>query len=241
MCQKRGIVFRIKIVMAAACFAFLPSVPVVAGEAPASQAVPADMHWGYVDSGWNGLFGRMSVRTNRIAGHERWNSMLKRAEAGCGRSCPPAWNDWTSLVGRLDGISRYAQVKSVNWAANAALAWRSDVSAFGKPDYWASPAEALTRGGDCEDFVAMKYLALRAAGFAERDLRIVVVQDTKRGVPHAVLVALVNGARYVLDNQSDDVASDLEMTRYRPLYSFNGTGKWIHLDLRKREAVAMVD
>ena len=79
--------------------------------------------------GWQNLFGVMTVRTNRIAGYERWQSMLSRASAGCTSECPPAWRAWTQLVRRLDGISRYAQIKSVNWSANATLTWRSDMSA----------------------------------------------------------------------------------------------------------------
>ncbi len=197
--------------------------------------LPAD------EANWRDLFGAMTVRTNRIAGIERWHDMLGRAAAGCSGDCPQGWGGWVDKMARLSGISRYAQLKIVNWSANAALVYRSDLSAFGVRDYWASPAESLRNGGDCEDFVAMKYLALRAAGFPEQDLRIVVLQDQKRGQPHAVLVAQLDGIRYVLDNQMDDLVADTSVHRYRPVYSFNGQGKWVHLVVQQRQELAMAD
>ena len=193
------------------------------------------------EADWRDLFGAMTVRTNRIAGIERWEHMLDRAAIGCAGDCPQGWDRWTEGMSRLSGISRYAQLKIVNWSANAALVYRSDARAFGVADYWASPAESLRNGGDCEDFVAMKYLALRAAGFPEQDLRVVVLQDLERGQPHAVLVARLDGVRFVLDNQIDDLVVDTELQRYRPVYSFNGQGKWVHLSVRPRQELAMAN
>ncbi len=135
-----------------------------------------------------------------------WTALPSAAQATVRKAGTAGLKKWP----RLSGISRYAQLKIVNWSANAALVYRSDARAFGVADYWASPAEALRNGGDCEDFVALKYLALRAAGFPEEDLRVVVLQDLVRGQPHAVLVAQLDGIRYVLDNQLDDL-----VVRYR--------------------------
>ncbi len=98
----------------------------------------------------------------------------------------------------IEGISQFAKLKIINWFVNQTLTYRRDVVAFGVADYWASPAEALRRGGDFEDFVALKYLALRQAGFPEKNLRIVVLQDTKSSQPHAVLLAQLKGTNYVL-------------------------------------------
>ncbi len=141
----------------------------------------------------------------------------------------------------IEGISQFAKLKIINWFVNQTLTYRRDVVAFGVADYWASPAEALRRGGDCEDFLALKYLALRQAGFPEKNLRIVVLQDTKRSQPHAVLVAQLKGTNYVLDNQLDDLIVDSDLYHYRPIYSFNSLGKWLHLEVRLRQQVAMAN
>jgi hypothetical protein len=45
----------------------------------------------------------------------------------------------------------------------------------------------------------------------------------------------------VLDNQLDDLVADNALRRYRPIYSFNGLGKWVHLEVRTRDQVAMAN
>jgi predicted transglutaminase-like cysteine proteinase len=194
-----------------------------------------------IQSKWRNAFGMMAVRTNRINGFERWQGMLQRASRDCGDDCPPGWQGWVEATRDLGGISQFAQLKIINWFVNATLPYRRDIVAFGVADYWASPAEALRLGGDCEDFVALKYLALRQAGFPEEQLRVVVLQDLQRGQPHAVLVAQLDGINYGLDNQLDDLVADTALRRYRPIYSFNGLGKWVHLEVRTREQVAMAN
>jgi len=129
----------------------------------------------------------------------------------------------------------------VYWISNSVLTYRSDLKAHGVADYWAAPLEALSSGGDCEDYVALKYLALRQAGFPEKQMRIIVLNDKMRGKPHAVLVAELDGKRYVLDNLFDDLRLDSEMTAYQPLYSFNGLGKWIHVEVRKYKVMASAE
>lgn len=198
-------------------------------------------HYASSQASWRHVFGMMTVRTNRISGFERWQDMLSRSSLGCVKACPAHWQDWTQTKRSLRGISPFAQLKIINWYVNQTLAYRRDVVAFGVADYWASPAEALRRGGDCEDFVALKYLALRQAGFPEKNLRIVVLQDTKRSQPHAVLVAQLKGTNYVLDNQLNDLIVDSDLYHYRPIYSFNSLGKWLHLEVRLRQQVAMAN
>lgn len=194
-----------------------------------------------VQDHWRNAFGMLAVLTNRIDGFDRWQGMLERASIGCETACPPRWQSWIEVTRDLGGISRFAQLKVINWFVNGTLPYRRDVVAFGVKDYWASPAEALRRGGDCEDFVALKYLALRQAGFPEEHLRVVILQDLQRGQPHAVLVAQLDGINYVLDNQLDDLVSDTELKRYRPVYSFNSNAKWVHLQVRTREQVALAN
>ncbi len=228
-------------VMASGVLCVLMSAPAQATDAGLTTLTARQQHHHEADGAWRDVFGTMTVRTNRIAGYERWEAMLARASRGCGANCPSRWQEWVRTIQPLATVSPYAQLKVVNWLANEALPYRSDTAAFGMTDYWASPPEALRAGGDCEDYVALKYLALRSAGFPVEHLRIVILQDLQRKQPHAVLVGQIDGRRLVLDNQLDDLASDIELAHYKPLFSFNEHGKWVHLELREHRKLALSD
>lgn len=231
----------VKMAMTGGCLATLMTMPALSFDTNPTMQLSSSQQRYEADAAWRHAFGTMTVKTNRIAGLKRWQSMLARASRGCGDDCPANWRQWVRTTRQLATISPYAQLKVVNWLANEALTYRSDAAAFGVADYWASPSEALRGGGDCEDYVALKYLALRSAGFPEERLRIVILHDLRREQPHAVLVAQLNGRRLVLDNQLDDLALDTELAHYKPLYSFNERGKWVHLQINKRRNLAMVD
>jgi predicted transglutaminase-like cysteine proteinase len=190
---------------------------------------------------WRHAFNTMALATNRIDGIERWQQMLQRASAGCGEGCSAEWERWSGKVSQLQGLSAYAQLKAVNWLANQALRYRSDREQFGVDDYWASPAEALRGGGDCEDFVALKYLALREAGFPDTNLAVVVMRHAMTGKAHAVLAAHLEGSIVILDNRLDDLVSDAELAPYVPIYSFNAEQKWVHVQVRRRDNVALAE
>lgn len=99
---------------------------------------------------------------------------------------------------------------------------------WGQSDYWATPVEFLKRGGDCEDFAIAKYAALKSLGFPEERLRIAIVQDTVKNIPHAVLVAYTNEGAYILDNQIKTLVDAERAGRYRPIYSINRQAWWLH-------------
>ena len=52
----------------------------------------------------------------------------------------------------------------------------------------------FTRGGDCEDFAIAKYTALRALGVPEERLRVAIVHDDEKNLPHAILVVYTDNA-----------------------------------------------
>ncbi len=76
-----------------------------------------------------------------------------------------------------------------------------DQKNWGKSDYWATPIEFLTYGGDCEDFAIAKYVSLRALGVPDRAMRIAIVKDTQKGIAHAILIVYTEDGPMVLDNQ----------------------------------------
>ena len=87
------------------------------------------------------------------------------------------------------------------------------------------------RGGDCEDYVIAKYLSLRAIGVPARDMRVLILHDSRRNLAHAVLLLLQNDRTLVLDNLYQIIMT-WEAVRgfYRPLYSLNEDSAWIYTD-----------
>jgi len=95
-----------------------------------------------------------------------------------------------------------ALIGEINRAINLAIAPASDKIQYGVEDHWASPLTTFTSGrGDCEDYALAKYSALRTAGFAEDDLRLLIVRLSQSRTDHAVLSVRHDGRWLVLDNR----------------------------------------
>ena len=123
--------------------------------------------------------------------------------------------------------SIHEMARSVNTMMNKKK-YITDSKNWGKSDYWATPVEFMTRGGDCEDFAIAKYVALRALGVPENRLRIAIVQDQKKNMPHAILIVYSEKDVVVLDNQIKDMRSAKNITHYKPIFSINRLAWWLH-------------
>lgn len=134
---------------------------------------------------------------------------------------------WMDFLDTLKGASKMEQVKAVNAFANHNK-YKTDEKNYGTGDYWATPKEFLSRGGDCEDFAIIKFLSLRQLGFSADELRMVILLDTELRTPHAVLAVYIDGDVLILDNQNSEVLSHTTLSNYVPLYSLNATGWWMH-------------
>src|SRR5580658_3713706 len=77
---------------------------------------------------------------------------------------------------------------------------------------------AKLTAGVREDYAIAKIVALRLAGFAPDDLRIVVVHDTASGEGHAVAAARLDGHWLTLDNRRMALVEDADARNYRPLF-----------------------
>src|SRR5260370_28016816 len=78
-----------------------------------------------------------------------------------------------------------ARLGEINRALHLAIRPVSDLQQYGGIHVWTSPLATLTRGGgDCEDYAIAKFVALRLAGIAPDDLRIVIMHDTIHGGGH---------------------------------------------------------
>ena len=95
-----------------------------------------------------------------------------------------------------------ARIGELNRAINLALRPVRDIVQYGVADAWKSPLATFTSNqGDCEDYAIAKLAALRQLGFADEDLRLLVVHE--RGAPalHAVAAVRFEGRWLVLDNR----------------------------------------
>lgn len=78
-----------------------------------------------------------------------------------------------------EGLARFGEI---NRAFNLAIRPVSDRAQYGVEDYWSSPLATLAAGaGDCEDYAIAKLVALRAAGVAAEDLRLLIIRETATG------------------------------------------------------------
>jgi predicted transglutaminase-like cysteine proteinase len=83
----------------------------------------------------------------------------------------------------------------------------------------------MRMSGQCQDYAIAKFLALRALGFADTQLRLVALRDTRREIDHAVLVVALAGETLLLDNLLDRVVPASRVEDYRAYYSLT-EGCW---------------
>jgi predicted transglutaminase-like cysteine proteinase len=118
-----------------------------------------------------------------------------------------------------------ARLGEINRAINLAIHPMSDLAQYGEIDVWSSPLVTFYHGaGDCEDYAIAKYVALRMAGIAAEDLRIIVMVDTFRHEGHAVTAARLDGHWLILDNRRTAMIEDSYLRNYRPLFVIDDTG-----------------
>jgi len=124
-----------------------------------------------------------------------------------------------------------ARLGEINRAINLAIRATSDLAQHGQIDVWSSPLATLARGGgDCEDYAIAKFVALRRAGIAADDLRIVIMQDTIHGEYHAVAATRLDGRWLTLDNRRMAMAEDSDVRNFRPAFVIDQQGVMRYAD-----------
>lgn len=175
------------------------------------------------------LFGSTEIKSSNIVAFTKWTTVMKRFEDQMKGSTAqaPRMVMWKNALQSMKTKSTREQVEAVNNYVNN-VRYIEDSNNYGKSDYWATPAEFLDKGGDCEDFAIAKYASLRALGFSSDQLRIAIVQDKIKRVAHALLIVYTDEGTLVLDNQNKRVEMADSVTRYKPVFSINSTSWWLH-------------
>ena len=176
-------------------------------------------------------------------GGREWRSVLRRiareraAYKACetdGTQCHKKVRAWRSTMKSLGDATGMKLLATINRKVNQLIDYRDDIDAYGRDDHWASPIEALTGQGDCEDYAILKYASLLELGVSDKNMRIVIAKDKRRGIGHAVLSVRMNGKTYILDSLRKSPVVDTKVKRYQPFYSVNQQGQWINVAKRKR-------
>jgi predicted transglutaminase-like cysteine proteinase len=196
----------------------------------------------FATQGWaEGLFGTLEIRADRIDSFPKWVEVLARIRqqnrtlSACRQAvaaCPGSGTQrWRSMMRQAAGAGRTAQLGLVNHFFNQ-WPYIEDSALYGKSDYWATPLEFMSHSGDCEDYAIAKFVTLRLLGWPNAELRLVIVRDRVRDVPHAVLAVRQGGGEMILDNLASRPLPSALVLQYSPYYAVNETTRWVFLKPR---------
>ena len=179
-------------------------------------------------SDYPGLFGTDEKKSGNLSPFTKWTAVLGRFDRELQNGANKKLiNDWYADMESLRGQSLKQMAGRVNTLVND-VKYIGDNKNWGKSDYWATPVEFLKNGGDCEDYAIAKYSALRKLGVPEERMRVAIVHDTQKNIPHAVLVVYTNDGTVILDNQNPGLVNGDSPGRYRPIFSINRQAWWLH-------------
>jgi len=165
------------------------------------------------------VFGTVALSVSHTSLDRRW-STVSHGAVGARASTYAASVARLAPLDRLDAVNRFV---------NQHVAFTNDIQQYGVSDRWMPAAETLRRGrGDCEDFAIAKLQMLRRAGFADKDLYLVILRDLGRRADHAVLVVRAEGRMLVLDNGTSRIVDSETIADYRPIFTFSGNKAWTH-------------
>jgi predicted transglutaminase-like cysteine proteinase len=180
-------------------------------------------------------FGVFAFRLSGGGLRDKWLSVQRKLDdervqlALCDgdreRCASPAALRFLAIVDNAKARVGRARLGEINRAINLAIHPMSDLPQYGEIDVWSSPLLTFTTGsGDCEDYAIAKFVALRLAGIAPDDLRIVIMHDTIHGGDHAVAAARLDGHWLTLDNRRMAMTEDAHIRNYLPLYVIDQFG-----------------
>jgi predicted transglutaminase-like cysteine proteinase len=135
---------------------------------------------------------------------------------------------WSSAIDRFRSLDLGDAIAAVNQFVNRAE-YVPDQRRWSRGDFWETPMELLTAGGDCEDFAIAKYLLLRALGVPASSMRILVLRGSGGDEDHAVLLVQTGSGAVILDNQRSQTYRYSTNLARAVAYAFNDDGMWLTL------------
>lgn len=143
-------------------------------------------------------------------------------------------NDFIKLIKDISNKKETEKLNIINDYVNTHIRYTSDIEAWGKIDYWATPLETFNNSsGDCEDFAIAKYFALKKLGISPTKLRLVYVQYYEpiehKSLAHMVLSYTDNNSILILDNLINEIKPSNQRTDLKPVFSFNDEGIYTEL------------
>ena len=179
-------------------------------------------------SSYPALFGSDERRSSDLKAFTKWTSMFDRYEVAMKQPLNKRTIDaWKRSLSEFKDLPMDTMVERVNTFVNQ-TDYIVDSRNWGKSDYWSTPVEFFQRGGDCEDFAIAKYASLRALGFPENRMRVAIVHDIQKDIPHAVLIVYTDTGAKILDNQNPKAEDARYVDNYRPIFSINRDAWWLH-------------
>jgi predicted transglutaminase-like cysteine proteinase len=160
-------------------------------------------------------FGVFAFAVSDGSLRQKWFALKNKLDGDRDNCASPAALKLLAIVDQARTRDGRARLGETNRAINLAIRAADD----GADDVWSSPLATFARGaGDCEDYAIAKLAALRLAGVAAEDLRIVVVRDVRVGEEHAVVAAKLDGHWLMLDNRRMAMVEDDNARTYQPLF-----------------------
>jgi predicted transglutaminase-like cysteine proteinase len=190
---------------------------------------------------WAEPFGLVASPLSSGGLHDKWTGVQRRLDDemvqlalcdgdrdGC---VSPAALKFLDIIETAKLRGGRARLGEINRAINLSIKATSDLAQHGQIDVWSAPLVTFERGsGDCEDYAIAKFVALRRAGIAPDDLRIVVLHDTIRGEDHAVAAARLDGRWLMLDNRRMAMVADADIRNLRPTFAIGQHGVMKYAD-----------
>ena len=159
--------------------------------------------------------------------------------------------EWKNLLNSSTSMNELDKLQLVNSFFNK-IPYASDMTHWGKEEYWATPEELInSNGGDCEDFAIAKFLTLIQLGVSEEKLRLTFVKmlggniaslkDLLEGKlkagssvnfdpdsSHMVLVYYPSPESdpLILDNAVKSIESGSMRSDLKPIIAFNNDNVW---------------
>jgi len=176
-----------------------------------------------------GVFGSVAIPMKNFPVSARWAPIYRAISSCSGGACGQKSKAFAMVVGTARSKGFLEKLDGINRGVNGLIAYKRDKTVYGSLDHWAKPGEILKRGaGDCEDFAILKMAALLDAGIPAHSMSLIVLQDSQKGVFHAVLSVATGSGTFILDNVRNNVVKDTSLPAYVPLYSFSTDRAWIH-------------